>query len=44
VEQAFLNMAAEIKKKMGSQPTGSKSAESVQMKGQPIEEQLLWLG
>jgi hypothetical protein len=29
---------------MGSQPTGSKSAESVQMKGQPIEEQLLWLG
>ncbi|PNX96050.1 ras-related protein RABD1-like [Trifolium pratense] len=36
VEQAFLTMAAEIKNKMGSQPTGSKSSESVQMKGQPI--------
>ncbi|KAG4385795.1 hypothetical protein GLYMA_12G165301v4 [Glycine max] len=36
VEQAFLTMAAEIKKKMGSQTTTGKSAESVQMKGQPI--------
>ncbi|AES86824.1 Ras-related small GTP-binding family protein [Medicago truncatula] len=36
VEQAFLTMAAEIKNKMGSQLTGSKSAESVQMKGKPI--------
>lgn len=36
VEQAFLTMAAEIKKKMGSQTTGGKSAETVQMKGQPI--------
>lgn len=38
VEQAFLTMAAEIKNKMGTQPTtGTKSAaESVQIKGQPI--------
>ncbi|XP_076956079.1 ras-related protein RABD1 isoform X2 [Bidens hawaiensis] len=36
VEQAFLTMAAEIKKKMGNQPTGDKS--TVQIKGQPIEQ------
>ena len=36
VEQAFLTMTAEIKKKMGSQTTAGKSAETVQMKGQPI--------
>nr|KJB46954.1 hypothetical protein B456_008G046500 [Gossypium raimondii] len=38
VEQAFLTMAGEIKKKMGNQPTGNKSAGTVQMKGQPIEQ------
>ncbi|RYR63465.1 hypothetical protein Ahy_A04g021264 isoform A [Arachis hypogaea] len=38
VEQAFLTMAAEIKKKMGSQPTASNSSETVQMKGQPISQ------
>ncbi|XP_017436284.1 ras-related protein RABD1-like isoform X2 [Vigna angularis] len=36
VEQAFLTMAAEIKKKMGSQTAVGKSAEAVQIKGQPI--------
>ncbi|XP_076906762.1 ras-related protein RABD1-like isoform X2 [Bidens hawaiensis] len=36
VEQAFLTMAAEIKKKMGNQPAGDKS--TVQIKGQPIEQ------
>ncbi|KAI4298933.1 hypothetical protein L6164_032439 [Bauhinia variegata] len=38
VEQAFLTMAAEIKKKMGSQPTVSKSTGTVEMKGQPIQQ------
>lgn len=38
VEQAFLTMAAEIKKKMGSQPSSSMSSGNVQMKGQPIEQ------
>ncbi|CAI0437667.1 unnamed protein product [Linum tenue] len=38
VEQAFLTMAAEIKKKMGNQPTASKATGTVQMKGQPIQE------
>ncbi|KAI3715644.1 hypothetical protein L6452_22630 [Arctium lappa] len=39
VEQAFLTMAAEIKKKMGNQPTGDKkSGNTVQIKGQPIEQ------
>nr|GLL23919.1 ras-related protein RABD1-like [Ipomoea trifida] len=38
VEQAFLTMAAEIKKKMGTQPAGSKSASTVQIKGQPIQQ------
>ncbi|CAN6584629.1 unnamed protein product [Malus baccata var. baccata] len=38
VEQAFLTMAAEIKKKMGSQPTGNKSSGSVEMKSQPIQQ------
>ncbi|CAN1236260.1 Ras-related protein RABD1 [Linum grandiflorum] len=38
VEQAFLTMAAEIKKKMGNQPTGSKATGTVQMKGQPIQQ------
>ncbi|KAK7331558.1 hypothetical protein VNO80_28294 [Phaseolus coccineus] len=36
VEQAFLTMAAEIKKKMGSHATVGKSTEAVQMKGEPI--------
>ncbi|PIM99760.1 GTPase Rab1/YPT1, small G protein superfamily [Handroanthus impetiginosus] len=39
VEQAFLTMAAEIKKKIGSQPAGDKSSTStVEIKGQPIEQ------
>ncbi|GKV24469.1 hypothetical protein SLE2022_146600 [Rubroshorea leprosula] len=38
VEQAFLTMAGEIKKKMGNQPTANKSPGTVQMKGQPIEQ------
>ncbi|CDO97632.1 unnamed protein product [Coffea canephora] len=39
VEQAFLTMASEIKKKMGNQPSASKKATStVQIKGQPIEQ------
>ncbi|KAJ0010658.1 hypothetical protein Pint_33172 [Pistacia integerrima] len=38
VEQAFLTMADEIKKKMGNQPTGNKSTGTVQMKGQPIQQ------
>lgn len=38
VEQAFLTMAAEIKKKMGSHPSGDKKSETVQMKGQPIQQ------
>ncbi|OMO92282.1 Small GTPase superfamily [Corchorus olitorius] len=38
VEQAFLTMAAEIKKKMGNQPTANKSSGTVEMKGQPIEQ------
>lgn len=39
VEQAFLTMAGEIKKKMGSQHVGNKKPASVQIKGQPIEQQ-----
>ncbi|XP_019169013.1 PREDICTED: ras-related protein RABD1-like [Ipomoea nil] len=39
VEHAFLTMASEIKKKMGTQPAGNKkSANTVQIKGQPIEQ------
>ncbi|BBG96221.1 Ras-related small GTP-binding family protein, partial [Prunus dulcis] len=38
VEQAFLTMASEIKKKMGSQPTANKSSGTVEMKGQPIQQ------
>ncbi|XP_051146760.1 ras-related protein RABD1 isoform X2 [Andrographis paniculata] len=39
VEQAFLTMAGEIKKKMGNQPTSNRSSGStVQIKGQPIEQ------
>ncbi|XP_065622416.1 ras-related protein RABD1-like [Quercus suber] len=38
VEQAFLTMAGEIKKKMGNQPTANKSTGTVQMKGQPIQQ------
>ncbi|KAI3850189.1 hypothetical protein MKW98_008491 [Papaver atlanticum] len=38
VEQAFLTMAAEIKKKMGNQPTSHNKGSTVQMKGQPIQE------
>ncbi|KAG6780137.1 hypothetical protein POTOM_012991 [Populus tomentosa] len=38
VEQAFLTMAGEIKKKMSNQPTANNSTGTVQMKGQPIEQ------
>ncbi|CAN8259707.1 unnamed protein product [Cochlearia groenlandica] len=40
VEQAFLTIAGEIKKKMGSQPNANKTTGSgtVQMKGQPIQQ------
>ncbi|KAE8007912.1 hypothetical protein FH972_004469 [Carpinus fangiana] len=38
VEQAFLTMAGEIKKKMGNQPTAGTSTGTVQMKGQPIQQ------
>ncbi|KAJ0681762.1 putative small GTP-binding protein [Helianthus annuus] len=40
VEQAFLTMAAAIKKKMGHQPMGDKKSghTAVQIKGQPIEQ------
>ncbi|XP_044461813.1 ras-related protein RABD1-like [Mangifera indica] len=38
VEQAFLTMAAEIKKKIGNQPTATKSAGTVPMRGQPIQQ------
>ncbi|KAL2939444.1 Ras-related protein RABD1 [Bienertia sinuspersici] len=36
VEQAFLTMAGEIKKKVGNQPAGKKSMGTVPIKGQPI--------
>ncbi|KAG5248435.1 ras-related protein [Salix suchowensis] len=38
VEQAFLTMAGEIKKKMSNQPTANSSTGIVEMKGQPIEQ------
>ncbi|OVA08081.1 Small GTPase superfamily [Macleaya cordata] len=39
VEQAFLTMAAEIKKRMGNQPSSNKkAANTVKMKGQPIQQ------
>ncbi|KAL5982882.1 Ras-related protein rabd1 [Asimina triloba] len=39
VEQAFLTMAGEIKKMMGTQPSsGRHAASTVQMKGQPIQQ------
>ncbi|XP_042483396.1 ras-related protein RABD1-like isoform X1 [Macadamia integrifolia] len=39
VEQAFLTMAAEIKKRVGNQPSANKKpANTVQMKGQPIQQ------
>lgn len=38
VEKAFLTMAAEIKKKVGNQPTANKSTGTVPLKGQPIEQ------
>ncbi|KAL0387244.1 UNVERIFIED_CONTAM: Ras-related protein RABD1 [Sesamum radiatum] len=38
VEQAFLTMAGEIKKKVANQPTASRPASTVQIKGQPIEQ------
>ncbi|KAK3183618.1 hypothetical protein Dsin_030904 [Dipteronia sinensis] len=38
VEQAFLTMASEIKKRMGNQPTANKSTGTVEMKGQPIQQ------
>ncbi|KAL0454502.1 UNVERIFIED_CONTAM: Ras-related protein RABD1 [Sesamum latifolium] len=38
VEQAFLTMAGEIKKKVANQPTANRPASTVQIKGQPIEQ------
>lgn len=38
VEQAFLTMAGEIKKRMGSQPSSNKATNTVQMKGEPIQQ------
>ncbi|CAO2829898.1 ras-related protein RABD1-like [Amaranthus tricolor] len=38
VEQAFLTMAGEIKKKVGNQPTAKKSTGSVPIRGQPIQQ------
>ncbi|CAH9082223.1 unnamed protein product [Cuscuta europaea] len=38
VEEAFLTMAGEIKKKMGNQPVGSKKTATVPIRGQPIEQ------
>ncbi|KAF5744026.1 Ras-related small GTP-binding family protein [Tripterygium wilfordii] len=38
VEQAFLTMASEIKKKMGNQPNANKSTGTIEMKGQPIQQ------
>ncbi|KAF8364536.1 hypothetical protein HHK36_033491 [Tetracentron sinense] len=39
VEQAFLTMAGEIKKRMGNQPSANKkSTNTVQMKGQSIQQ------
>ncbi|CAN6458330.1 unnamed protein product [Victoria cruziana] len=39
VEQAFLTMAGEIKKRMGNQTSANKSGpSSVQIKGQPIQQ------
>ncbi|KAG9456921.1 hypothetical protein H6P81_001429 [Aristolochia fimbriata] len=39
VEEAFLTMAGEIKKRVGAQPSAStKVANTVQMKGQPIQQ------
>ncbi|OVA00134.1 Small GTPase superfamily [Macleaya cordata] len=39
VEQAFLTMAGEIKKRMGNQPSSdTKASNTVQMKGQPIQQ------
>lgn len=40
VEEAFVTMSAEIKKRMGSQPSADKStSNTVKMKGQPIHQQ-----
>lgn len=38
VEQAFLTMTGEIKKKVGNQPAGKKSTGTVPIKGQPIQQ------
>ncbi|KAG9456726.1 hypothetical protein H6P81_001234 [Aristolochia fimbriata] len=39
VEEAVLTMAGEIKKRVGAQPNASiKAANTVQMKGQPIQQ------
>ncbi|KAM7470313.1 hypothetical protein LguiA_008496 [Lonicera macranthoides] len=38
VEQAFLTMAGEIKKKMSNQPTSNKKTSTVNIKGEPIEQ------
>ncbi|KAF9590434.1 hypothetical protein IFM89_035269 [Coptis chinensis] len=38
VEQAFLTMASEIKKRIGNQPSSNtKPGSTIQMKGQPIQ-------
>eukprot|EP01018_Ginkgo_biloba_P023607 Gb_37705 [translate_table: standard] len=38
VEQAFLTMAGEIKKRMASQPSNNSKASTVQMKGKPLHQ------
>ncbi|XP_072956664.1 ras-related protein RABD1-like [Typha angustifolia] len=38
VEKAFLTMSAEIKKRMGNQPTTDRKPATVQMKGQPVQQ------
>ncbi|XP_068647258.1 ras-related protein RABD1-like isoform X2 [Aristolochia californica] len=39
VEEAFLTMAGEIKKRLGTQPSGSKKpANTVQMRGEPLQQ------
>lgn len=38
VEQAFITMAEEIKKKIGSQPVVNKTPDTVKMRGEPIQQ------
>eukprot|EP00252_Welwitschia_mirabilis_P001868 TRINITY_DN1183_c0_g1_i1.p1 TRINITY_DN1183_c0_g1~~TRINITY_DN1183_c0_g1_i1.p1 ORF type:complete len:200 (+),score=32.50 TRINITY_DN1183_c0_g1_i1:129-728(+) len=37
VEEAFLIMAGEVKKKMANQPPGNRNTNTIEMKGQPIQ-------